>query len=167
MKQKITFYALLFCLVLLVFQMVNSNKLLRAMEAQQSEVVQTLASTKKTKDSLQNRLDDELYFALKGNTGAAVYFPESDLGLLEQRLMDAVYEMNLKKDNNPLIPYAGMAGTFFFNKVKVLNHKWIIADFSDDTYWGEVLLGYQLQPDQQFSFTLIDHLLYPVSAESD
>jgi hypothetical protein len=36
-------------------------------------------------------------------------------------------------------PYVGQdqigANKFIINKVKVLNHRWIIADFSDGEYW--------------------------------
>jgi hypothetical protein len=36
-------------------------------------------------------------------------------------------------------PYVGQdqikTNKFIINKVKVLNHRWIIADFSDGEYW--------------------------------
>jgi hypothetical protein len=60
-----------------------------------------------------------------------------------------------------------MLGTFFFNKVKVLNHKWVIADFSDGTYWGEVLLGYKISEADQIEFKVIDQLLYPQTTGVD
>jgi hypothetical protein len=42
-------------------------------------------------------------------------------------------------------PYVGQdkigENKFIINKVKILNHRWIIADFSDGNIWGEVFLN--------------------------
>ena len=81
---------------------------------------------------------------------------------METQVESAVYDLNVKKGNNPLIPYAGMYGRFFFNKVKVLNHKWLVADFSDGTHWGEVLVDYTVTAEDTITFNTIAHLLYPV-----
>jgi hypothetical protein len=48
----------------------------------------------------------------------------------------------------------------FIIKVKVLNHRWIIADFSDGEYWGEVLLKYFVNDDQTITFEINQSLLY-------
>ena len=69
-------------------------------------------------------------------------------------------ETNEHKGDNPLIPYAGMESDFKINKIKVLNHKWILADFSDGKYWGDLVIQYQLKDDLSVDFTLLDHLLY-------
>ena len=49
---------------------------------------------------------------------------------------------------------------FIINKVKVLNHRWIIADFSDGEIWGEVLLKYFVNDDNSISFEVNQSLLY-------
>lgn len=36
----------------------------------------------------------------------------------------------------------------------------VICDFSDGSHWGELLLGYEINPDKSITFTLKDHLLY-------
>jgi len=46
------------------------------------------------------------------------------------------------------------------NKIKVLNHKWIVVDFSDGKHWGELLIEYKLKDDLGIDFTVLDHLLY-------
>ena len=46
------------------------------------------------------------------------------------------------------------------NKVKILNHRWIIADFSDGEYWGEVLIKYFINDDETVSFETFQSLLY-------
>ncbi|HSR59300.1 MAG TPA: hypothetical protein VLL47_01025, partial [Robiginitalea sp.] len=75
-------------------------------------------------------------------------------------IADKLLETNERKGNNPLVPYEGMENDFKINKIKVLNHQWILADFSDGRYWGEILLEYHLKDDRSVDFTLLDHLLY-------
>jgi hypothetical protein len=58
------------------------------------------------------------------------------------------------------VPYEGMNGDFKINKIKLLNHRWIIADFSDGKFWGELLLNYEVREDLGVDFTLVNHLLY-------
>jgi len=54
-----------------------------------------------------------------------------------------------------------MEGDFKINKIKVLNHKWIIADFSDGEFWGEIFLTYEITEDRQVKFNLVESFLYP------
>jgi hypothetical protein len=49
---------------------------------------------------------------------------------------------------------------FIINKVKILNHRWIIADFSDGNIWGEVLLKYFINDDESVSFEVNQSLLH-------
>jgi hypothetical protein len=44
--------------------------------------------------------------------------------------------------------------------VKILNHRWIIADYSDGEIWGEVLLKYFVNEDESISFEVNQSLLY-------
>ena len=54
-----------------------------------------------------------------------------------------------------------MGGVFLINKVKVLNHKWIIANFSNGSLWGELLIEFNIDEDDNIIFKTIDKLLYP------
>ena len=54
-----------------------------------------------------------------------------------------------------------MNRTYLINKIKVLNHKWVVADFSDGTYWGEIFLTYKIKKGGKVSFELKEHFLYP------
>ena len=73
---------------------------------------------------------------------------------------DKVYESNVTPGENVLIDVPGFEGKFLINKVKLLNHKWLIADFSDGTYWGEVLIRYSLR-DGEIYLDPIEQLIYP------
>lgn len=115
------------------------------------------------KDSLQQselRALEMQYFSLENNDDALAYYDHLELENPTRYISDKLLETNESKGDNPLVPYEGMQNDFKINKIKVLNHKWILADFSDGMYWGEILIRYELKDDLGVDFTLIDHLLY-------
>ena len=103
---------------------------------------------------------DLQYFLLENNDDALSYYDHLNIKNPARYIADKLIETNEKKGDNPLVPYEGMEGDFKLNKIKVLNHKWIITDFSDGKFWGELLIKYELKDDLSIDFTLIDHLLY-------
>ena len=114
-------------------------------------------------DSLQQsqlKVLEMQYFSLENNDDALAYYEHLNLENPTRYIADKLLETNESKGDNPLIPYEGMENDFKINKIKILNHKWILADFSDGKYWGEVLIGYELKDDMGVDFTLKDHLLY-------
>ena len=50
---------------------------------------------------------------------------------------------------------------FIINKIKVLNHRWIVADYSNGTLWGDVLIKYFVKDDNSITFETVDNFLYP------
>lgn len=128
------------------------------------------STTKKYKDSLATattKLDDANYFSLENNQNAQNYFDQagSKTYIPYEKLIPYVKEKLMDLNENPKgNPYTGQdqigAQKFIINKVKVLNHRWIIADYSDGEYWGEVLLKYFVNPDESISFEIIQSLLY-------
>jgi len=62
--------------------------------------------------------------------------------------------------DNDLVPYEGMNGHFRINKIKLLNHKWILASFTDGKYWGDLFLIYEIGEDGKISVTTKEALLY-------
>jgi|TARA_R110000868_G_scaffold60210_2_gene184291 hypothetical protein len=118
------------------------------------------------KDSVQKsslKVLDMQYFSLENNDDALAYFEHLNLNDPAGYVADKLLETNAQKGDNPLVPYEGMQNEFKINKIKVLNHKWILTDFSDGKYWGELLIKYELKDDLGVDFTLIDHLLYTQS----
>ena len=55
-----------------------------------------------------------------------------------------------------------MGGVFLINKVKVLNHKWIIANFSNGSIWGELLIEFNIDEFDKINFKTIDNFIYPI-----
>lgn len=114
-------------------------------------------------DSIQKlhlKVLDNQYFSLENNDDALAYYDHLNLKDPSRYISDKLLETNESKGDNPLVPYEGMENDFKINKIKILNHKWILADFSDGKYWGEVLIKYELKDDLGVDFSLMDHLLY-------
>ena len=163
MKNKILQYLLLFTALILIFQLVNSKKVFNDMSLKIMTYKTENIILKDSISQLESILEDERYFNLIGNEDAMLYFNSFELDDITGWVKDALYETNLLREKNDLIPYEGMNRTFLINKVKVLNHKWLIADFSDGTHWGEIFLGYKIIPGNKVTFELNEHLLYSIS----
>ena len=127
-------------------------------------------TTTKLKDSLAsvtNKLADANYFSLEKNENAQNYFDSarSEKTIQYEKLIPYVTEKLLDFNSNPKgNPYTGQdqigVNKFIINKVRILNHRWIIADCSDGEIWGEVLLKYFVNADDSISFEVNQSLLY-------
>ena len=85
--------------------------------------------------------------------------------LSHQKLIPFVTDQLIDFNTNPKgNPYTGQdqigSKKFIINKVKVINHRWIIADFSDGDYWGESLIKYFINEDKTVSFEVFQSVLY-------
>jgi hypothetical protein len=59
------------------------------------------------------------------------------------------------------VPYEPINGNkFIISKIKILNHRWIIADFYSGSARGEVLLKYFYNEDKPTDFERIDAILF-------
>ena len=80
-------------------------------------------------------------------------------------ITSAILETNTVKGQHPLIRFSPKNNRFQTNKIKILNHKWVICDFSDGVLWGELLLRYHINDDKKVEFIVLDDLLYPEESE--
>ena len=135
-----------------------------------AEEARLKVSNTKLKDSLSiiaGKYDDANYFSLENNQNAQSYFDsrESAKFIGYQELIPYVQEKLIGFNDEPKgNPYTGQtqigAKKFIINKAKVLNHRWIIADYSDGEYWGEVLVKYFVNDDNTVSFETVESILY-------
>ncbi|QHI35589.1 hypothetical protein IMCC3317_09350 [Kordia antarctica] len=171
MTKKILIYALIFMALLAMYQYVSMNK----MYEQQSTKIENLRSQIGTlendidvfKDSTNSLINENLdlsYFSLKSNGEALAYFDEynfEDVNNLSQVIIDAIYDKNSASANNPLVPFDGTGGKFMsVDKVKVINHKWVLCSFTDGDFWGEVMLRYEFDKDKKLTFETLSEVLY-------
>ena len=163
MRQRIFQYLFVFSALVALYLAVSGSRKLQTRE-QQLRLAEEKA--RDLKDSLQQaRLAvlDMQYFSLENNDDALAYYDHLGMEDPSRYIADRLLETNESPGNNPLVPYEGMEGDFKINKIKLLNHRWIIADFSDGKFWGELLIHYELRDDRGVDFTLLDHLLYTQS----
>jgi hypothetical protein len=118
-------------------------------------------------NAIQSKLVENSYFSLENNDNAQNYFnPDNATKTIQiDKLISVVTESLLDLNSNPKgNPFTGQdqlgANKFIINKVKIINHRWIIADYSDGEFWGEVLLKYFINEDETVSFEVIQSLLY-------
>jgi hypothetical protein len=163
-------YLFFFALLFVIFQYMNEKKIFEKqenkIESQKSKIVLLESNLKKITDSvevLSNIVFDLNYFTLQGNENAVSYFEslgfESDV--IEGLVAEYIYEENLKSGDNPMIPFDGINGAMKINKIRFLNHKWIIADFTGGRYWGEMVIEYYITDKKQIELTSTASLLYP------
>ncbi|MEZ4811060.1 MAG: hydrolase [Allomuricauda sp.] len=160
MKNKIFLYLFVFAALLALYQFVSANNLQKALNADVKSLQDEVGELKDSLQKSQMKILDMQYFSLENNDDALAYYDHLNLKDPARYIEDKLLETNEQRGDNPLIPYEGMQSDFKINKIKVLNHKWILADFSDGKYWGDLVISYELRDDLSVHFTLLDHLLY-------
>jgi hypothetical protein len=162
MKLKIFIYLCVFTALILVFQLVNSSKVVNYQVEMIQEKIARIDTLRQQLDKSEQAYADDVYFSLDRNEEAMAYFEDLSIEDLITRIKDKVYDSNAIKGDNPLVPFTGTGGKFLINKVKILNHKWLIADFSDGTYWGELWIQYAVN-GEDIRLEVKDYLLYPIN----
>lgn len=129
------------------------------------EVKMLTEKNKKLNDSITsitNKTDDANYFSLENNSRAQNYLEKYQVNELTKKVQDALMAYNDDPAGNKYTGQIKMnTQKFIINKIKLLNHRWIIADYSDGTLWGEVILKYFVNEDESISFEISETYLYP------
>ena len=121
-------------------------------------------SVKAYKDSLateKEKVYDANYFSLEYNNNARDYFRNYNVEDIAIKVRDGIYALNKPETGNSLVPYPPMNGKpFFINSLKVLNNRWVIADFSDGTMSGELIIKYFVDDKANVTFETAETILY-------
>ena len=164
MKKSLLLYLFIIILLLNVFTYMYFSKELTFVKDKSAKIESKL---KKDLADAEVKLIDANYFSLEKNENAQNYFNpdnatktiqvEKLIPIVTEKLMD----LNANTKGNPYVGQDQIGSNkFIINKVKILNHRWIIADFSDGEYWGEVLIKYFVNDDETVSFETFQSLLY-------
>lgn len=162
MKKNLFLYLFIFSLLINVFTyMFFTNK--QKYEDQRIEKME--ANIKVAKDNLtaeKEKMAAENYFSLENNDNAKAYFAGQDPAAIVIKVRDAIYKQNVNPSGNPLVGYPPMDGgkPFTIAKIKLLNHRWVIADFSNGLRWGEVMLKYFIEDNGSVTFEKGETVLY-------
>ncbi len=124
-----------------------------------------VVTIEKLQDSIRKlsyELDDYRYFDIRLNEDGLYFFHENSIDDPEEFVRQQLMATNITKDkNHPLISYRPRRNAKFqIKKIKLLNHRWVICDFSDGLDWGELLLKMTLNDNKTLSFEVFDQTLY-------
>ncbi len=125
----------------------------------------TASALKSKSDSIQQlttQLDESNAFSLLKNEYAQNYFVNFDVKQLEPSIREQLIAFNDSPAGNVYTGQEKMGEQkFIINKMKILNHRWIIANYSDGSFWGEALIKYFVDEKGKASFQLMDTFIYP------
>ncbi|HLS10960.1 MAG TPA: hypothetical protein VK050_02235 [Flavobacteriaceae bacterium] len=163
MREKIYLYLLMFVTVILVFLYKYQSSVFERQHEDNQALERVIDRLEIENKELEASYSEKAYFSLEKNESALSYIEEvynTRPDSLVKKIENYFYDKNGREDN-PLVPYSGMEGTMQVNKVQLLNHKWVLADFTDGTYWGEMVLEYFYNPDDQsIEVELLNSFLY-------
>ena len=165
MKQRIFMYLFIFTLLLVIFQFVNSKSII---ENYDQKLTDSMEWNIKLKDSIRligDAKSKDLYtFRFDTNDDAMTYWENEGYRISEfvPFIKDELMNLNFyDTEDHPLVPYASMTDNkMLISQIRLLNHKWIIASFTDGTYWGEMLLAYDIEDKKNLKFKVVESILY-------
>lgn len=159
MKNIILIFALGFIVLIMIFISTNYMKIASSNNSTAESLSIKIDSLKKKYRLLDKRYSDEIYFSLNDNQEALAYFNNIEVDSIISFIRDQLYEKNFDNNTDFFIPVSNINNRYLINKVKILNHKWIIADFSNGNRWGEMWIEYHFN-ENEINFYIKDYFLY-------
>lgn len=165
MNSRLFMYLFIFSALLIIFQYVNSKNIIDKYEEDIARYKTTMAEQKKSITDLEEQNFELSYFSMNRNQDALDYFDVQGYNTDELLLAieEGLYNMNnYKGDDHPIVPFVSMTGSkLVINKVRLLNHKWIVANFTDGEYWGEIFVTYSIDENNDLKYKLVEYFMYP------
>lgn len=127
---------------------------------QLNQATQTIAKLNDSIKKIDDRRVEALNFSLETNELAQQYFEDLKIENPSQIVVNALMEMNVKDTKNPYIK-SESNGKFLFNKIRILNEKWVICEFTDGELWGDLLLEYHIDGNLNPTFKPLSEVIHP------
>jgi hypothetical protein len=166
MKRNIFMYLFIFTVLLVIFQYVNAKHLLESYEV---DIKKADARVERYKDSIKGFQDENFdlkLFDLRYDDEALDYFEDQGYNSMEliPFIQDELYKLNeYKGDDHPIVPYVSMTkNRILINSIRLLNHKWLVANFTDGEHWGQIFLTYEFLDGKELKFKLEEYFMYPI-----
>ena len=164
MKHSLLLYLFILALVFNIFTYAYYSK---QVQFQSTQIEKLTKKLKKKELEFNSKLKDANCFSLENNEKAQNYFTSNPdqknyITTLIPSLKEALLKFNENPNGNPYTSQKKLGlNKFTINKIKVINHRWIIADFSDGKNYGEVLLKYFVKENNTFTFEINQSLMFP------
>jgi len=159
MRNKIIQYLLIFISLIALYLFmsdINKSEAFAASQERMSERVDTL------KDSIAQLIFNETenaYFSIVFNRDAQQLHPDFNPAELQSIIEEYILWTNDNPKGNPIL--SSLGSEWIINKIHVVNHQWILADFTNGTQWGDALLKYELKVSSKPRLRLLNHVMYP------
>ena len=137
----------------------NNNSQPQMSATQLNETAQIISKLTDSIRKLIDERDEALNFSLETNELSQQYFEDLKIVNPSQIVINALMETNIK-EKNPYIK-SESNGRFLINKIRILNEKWVICEFSDGELWGDLLLEYHIDGNQKPTFKSLDEVIHP------
>ncbi|WP_315029791.1 hypothetical protein [Capnocytophaga leadbetteri] len=137
----------------------NNNSQPQMSATQLNETAQIISKLTDSIRKLTDERDEALNFSLETNELSQQYFEDLKILNPSQIVINALMETNIK-EKNPYIK-SESNGRFLINKIRILNEKWVICEFSDGELWGDLLLEYHIDGNQKPIFKTLDEVIHP------
>ncbi|WP_425075190.1 hydrolase [Psychroserpens sp. S379A] len=168
MKQRLFMYLFIFTLLLVIFQFVNSKNIIEGYDQKLTSYMEVNTQLKDSIRGIEDNLVSDIYtFKFDTNEDAMMYWEDQGFRISEfvPFIKDELMNLNIyETEDHPLVPYASMTDQkMLIDQIRMLNHKWIIASFTDGKYWGEMLLAYNIETingQKELKFKVIESSLY-------
>jgi hypothetical protein len=162
MRKSFLMYLFVFTVLLAVIFYANGSKLVESKDREIEALKEQLEEQRLNAEFSSEATLQEDTFSLTSNEEALSYLESRGFDPAEiiSKVEEALISRNVADADNDLIPYEGMQGPFRINKVKLLNHKWAIASYTDGTYWGELFVIYEIDDNGEVEIFSEKALLY-------
>ena len=163
MKKSILLYLFILAVLFNIFTYMYFTKK-ADFDQKQAATPDKTATAKDSLAMMVSKYNDANYFSLEANQDAQEYFENENFAYekLIPQVHDALMAFNDDPKGNKYVGFDMMGEQkFIINKAKILNHRWIIADFNNGTVWGEVILKYFVNPNGTIDFETAETFLYP------
>ena len=141
-------YLFIFSVLLIIFQYANSKGIIDKYEKDINTFKTKITDLEDERIKLNDRVFDLSFFTIDGNEEAIDYFENQGINSEEllPKIKDGLLEMNVYKGvDHPIVPYASMTESkIIIDQIRILNHKWILANFTDGKHWGELFINYEV-----------------------
>lgn len=165
MKSRIFMYLFIFSVLLIIFQYVNAKNIIDKYEVDIKKYKTKIVQNDSTIASLDDQNFELSYFSIDRNDNALDYFVVQgyDVDELIIAIKEGLYAMNnYEGDDHPIVPFVSMTDSkLLINKVRIMNHRWIVANFTDGEYWGEIFLTYSIDENNDLKYKLVEYFMYP------
>ena len=159
MRNKIIQYLLIFISLIALYLFVSDMNKSEAFASSQERMSKRVDTLKDSIAQLVVEQTDNAYFSLAINHDAQQAHPDFSPEELQNILEEHVLSTNDNPNGNPLL--SALGSDWIINKIHVVNHQWILADFTNGTQWGDALIVYQIKSNGKPHLRLLNHVMYP------